>query len=48
MYGFAKSDRDNIRQDELLEFRRTAEDMLALSDAQIEARSKIGTIIEIL
>jgi hypothetical protein len=48
VYGFAKSDRNNISNDELLDFKDGAKDAFALTGEQIEARLKIGTLIEIL
>jgi hypothetical protein len=48
VYGFAKSDRDNIEDDERRRFKRTAKDMVGLSEAQIDVRLKIGTLIEIM
>ncbi|NET60922.1 MAG: type II toxin-antitoxin system RelE/ParE family toxin [Symploca sp. SIO2E6] len=36
MYGFAKSERDNISNDELADFKKAAKDYLALSDEQIQ------------
>lgn len=47
IYGFAKSDRDNIRQDELKAFRKLAGEMLALDDAALLVAAKNGTIMEI-
>lgn len=47
VYGFAKSDRDNIRRDELKAFRRLASEMLAYDDKALEAAIKNGTITEI-
>jgi hypothetical protein len=47
VYGFAKSDRDNIRRDELKAFRRLAEEMLALDDRALAAAMGNGTITEI-
>jgi hypothetical protein len=47
MYGFAKSDRDNIEDDELRKFKRTAKHMLTMTDPQIEAELKIGKLVEI-
>jgi len=48
VYGFAKSDRGNIDEKELRAFRNDAKDQFALTDEQIEARLKKGTLIEIL
>lgn len=47
VYGFAKSDRDNIRQDELRAFRKLASEMLALDDKAVAAAARNGTITEI-
>ena len=47
VYGFAKSDRDNIRRDELKAFRKLAGEMLAYDDKALEAALKNGTIMEI-
>ena len=35
LYGYSKSDRSNLRPDELAQFRRLARHVLALSDAQL-------------
>ena len=47
VYGFAKSDRDNIRRDELQAFRKLAESMLMLDTKALAAAMKNGTIVEI-
>lgn len=47
VYGFAKSDRDNIRRDELKAFRRLADEMLAYDDKALKAAMKNGMITEI-
>lgn len=47
VYGFAKSDRDNIRRDELKAFRKLAGEMLTLDDKALAAAMKNGTIMEI-
>ncbi len=47
VYGFAKSDRDNIRADELKAFRKLAAEMLSLDDAALAAAMKNGTLREI-
>jgi len=47
VYGFAKSDRDNISRDELKAFRRLADEMLALDDAALTAAMRNGTIMEV-
>ena len=47
VYGFAKSDRDNIKADELRGFRRLADEMLSLDDRALAAAVANGTIVEI-
>ncbi len=47
VYGFAKSDRDNIRRDELKAFRKLAGEMLTLDDKALVAAMRNGTIMEI-
>ena len=48
VYGFAKKDQDNIRQNELQAFRKLASEMLALDDKALEAAVKTGTITEVI
>ena len=47
VYGFAKSDRDNINQGELKAYREMAKENFALSNEQIEDWIKDGTLYEI-
>jgi hypothetical protein len=47
VYGFAKSDQDNIRRDELKAFRKLADEMLMLDDNALAAAVKNATIMEI-
>jgi hypothetical protein len=47
VYGFAKSDRGNIRRDELKAFRKLADEMLAFDDRALAAAMSNGTITEI-
>ena len=47
-YGFAKSDRGNIRKDELKAFRKLAEEMLGLDDKALQAAMANGTIMEVI
>ena len=47
VYGFAKSDRDNLRRDELKAFRTLAGEMLKLDEAGLQAALANGTIIEV-
>ena len=46
-YGFAKSDRDNIGDDELAAFRQLAAEVLALSAEQIDALVAAGRFMEV-
>jgi hypothetical protein len=47
VYGFAKSDRDNIDQGELREFKKKAKVDFSLSEEQIRDRLRDKTLIEI-
>ena len=47
VYGFAKSDRGDIRKDELRAFRRLADEMLGLDAKALAAAVKNGTIMEV-
>jgi hypothetical protein len=47
IYGFGKNERDNIRADELTEFRRLAGVMLAYSDQEIMSAMESGVLIEV-
>ena len=47
VYGFAKSDRENLRRDELKAFRMLAGEMLELDEAGLGAALANGTIIEV-
>ena len=47
VYGFAKSDRDNIGQKELRIFKDDAKDDFSLTDEQIRDRLRKGTLIEV-
>jgi hypothetical protein len=47
VYGFEKSGQDNIGDDELREFRRLADKMLAYSDAEIGTAIEAGAVIEV-
>jgi hypothetical protein len=46
VYGFAKSDRENINKDELEAFKAAAPELLALSDQQILALIDKGVLTE--
>ena len=47
VYGFAKSDRANLRRDELATFRLLADEYLALDRDALAAAQAVGTIIEV-
>ena len=47
VYGFPKSDRDNIDEKELMAFKADAKEDFSLTDAQISAWLKRGNLIEI-
>ena len=47
VYGFAKSDRDNLRPDELATFRMLADEYLKLDRAGLAAAQRVGAIIEV-
>ena len=47
VYGFAKSKRDNINQDELAGFKALADEMLGYDDATLVRSLKSGAIIEV-
>ena len=48
VYGFAKSGRDNLRQDEFTAFRLLAEQMLGMDEAGLRAALSNGTITEVV
>ena len=48
VYGFAKSDRDNISQGELRAFKERAKEHLSSTDEQIRHRLRKRTLIEVL
>jgi len=48
VYGFAKNQRDNIRPDELIEFRRLAAILLSHGDDAILAALAAGALIEVI
>ena len=47
VHGFAKSDRENLRPDELRALRALADEMLGLDGPGLEAMLKNGTIGEV-
>lgn len=48
VYGFSKSDRANIQQDELQAFRKLANEMLVLDNKELRAAMRNGTIMEVI
>lgn len=48
IYGFAKSDMDNIGDDVLRDFKEGAKDILKLPDTQIETALKTGKLVEVI
>ena len=48
VYGFAKSDRENLRRDEVATYRLLAHEYLSLDAAGIDAVRATGTIIEVI
>ena len=47
VYGFAKSNRENRRRNELMTFRLLADEYLALDQAGLTAVQSVGAIIEV-
>ena len=47
VYGFAKSDRDNLRRDELETYRLLADEYLALDRRGLAAAQAAGAIVEV-
>ena len=47
VYGFAKSGRENLRQDELRTFRLLADEYLALDREGLAAAQAVGAIVEV-
>lgn len=47
IYGFAKSERDNIRPDEEKEFKEAAKHVLALTEKQLSELVKEGSFVEV-
>ena len=47
VYGFAKSDRENLRRDELATYRLLAAEYLMLDGAALAAAQALGAIVEV-
>ena len=48
VYGFSKSDKDNINEEELRIIKNRAKDTFLLTEEQINERIKNGTLVEII
>jgi len=48
VYGFAKSDQDNIRDDELVALKALASELLAYRDDMIAKAITAGVLIEVM
>jgi hypothetical protein len=47
VYGFAKNERENIRDDELTAFRSLADSLLAYTEEQLQTAQEAGILIEV-
>jgi len=47
VYGFFKSDRENLKKDELAAIKMAAKELLALSDEQLELLVETGALVRI-
>ena len=47
VYGFAKSERDNIREDELGDFKKLAKSLLEAEEIRLQAALDLGELIEV-
>jgi len=47
VYGFAKNERENIRDDELAVFRLLADELLAYTQEQLQVAQEAGILIEV-
>lgn len=47
VYGFAKNERENIRDDELTAFRLLASELLAYTQEQLQTAQEAGILIEV-
>jgi hypothetical protein len=48
VYGFAKNERENIRDDELTAFRLLADELLAYTQEQLQIAQEAGILIEVV
>ena len=47
VYGFAKSERDNIREDELSDFKKLAKSLLEAEEIRLQDALDLGELIEV-
>jgi hypothetical protein len=47
VYGFAKSERGNISEKELRNFKEAAKEYFSLTDEQLDNRKKLGKLVEL-
>jgi len=47
VYGFAKSEKGNISEKELRNFKEAAKEFFSLTDEQLDNRKKLGKLIEL-
>ena len=48
VFGFPKNEQDNIREDELLHFKKMARQVLALTDEQLQQLIDNGQFVEVI
>lgn len=48
VYGFAKNERDNIREDELEAFKKLAEELLGFDEARLEIELERKSLLEVI
>ena len=48
VYGFAKNDRENLKGNEIRDYKKAAEIYLNLSDKQIQLLLKTGELVEVM
>jgi hypothetical protein len=47
LYGFAKSARDNVREDEIVQFREAAKHVLRVSERVVAEMTRLGHLVEV-
>lgn len=48
VYGFAKNDRENLKNNEIRDYKKSAEIHLSMSDKQIQSLLKTGELMEVI